>query len=391
MTRYAQESRHLYLSGGGFVELAARLRPKRATLFRRLGRGARRVPRLVSGCLLLHPADRPDRGLIQRQQRHSERKLAEHVRRGENCSDYERADNEVAALGLELVGRDDSHPAKKRHNDRQLEGNTEGEYQLHHQGEVVLHLGQELDCGLSRSRRLLHAQREASQHRPDQKVDDKRAEHEENRSGHQVRQECLPLVPIKTRRNEHVDLRRNYRKRNESSPEHSELQLDYEIFEQSRIDEFCVLRASYPHEGPSENVVNGLREEKAPDKGDTKRNECLDQPRAQLDQVIHQRRLGRLDVLVRHVALPCASCVPGLVSSEGACTVAPSGAAIFGAADDTSAGTGSAELVMLEARFSATDCGAAFSAVGFSAIALSIWDCVFSSSRRTSLTGSKLP
>src|SRR5258708_3888777 len=37
---------------------------KGATLFRRLGRGARRVPRLVSGCLLLHPADRPDRGLI---------------------------------------------------------------------------------------------------------------------------------------------------------------------------------------------------------------------------------------------------------------------------------------------------------------------------------------
>src|SRR4029077_6912003 len=102
-----RDALYLPLKGGGIVELAAPLRPKRATLYRRLGRGARRVPRLVSGCLLLHPADRPDRSLIQHQQRHSERKLAEHVRRGENCSDYERADNEVAALGLELVGRDD--------------------------------------------------------------------------------------------------------------------------------------------------------------------------------------------------------------------------------------------------------------------------------------------
>src|ERR1700731_782522 len=39
-------------------------RGQRTALFRRLGRGARRIPRLVSGGLFLHPADPPDRGLI---------------------------------------------------------------------------------------------------------------------------------------------------------------------------------------------------------------------------------------------------------------------------------------------------------------------------------------
>ena len=34
------------------------------------------------------------------------------------------------------------------------------------------------------------------------------------------------------------------------------------------------------------------------------RDQRLDQPRAQLDQVIHQRRLGGLDIFVRHDLAP---------------------------------------------------------------------------------------
>src|SRR5262249_21710588 len=56
------------------------------------------------------------------------------------------------------------------------------------------------------------------------------------------------------------------------------------------------------------HVVDRLGEEEAADEGNCKGDERLDQPRAQLDQVLHQRRFGRLDflifVLAAHAGLP---------------------------------------------------------------------------------------
>ena len=59
-----------------------------------------------------------------------------------------------------------------------------------------------------------------------------------------------------------------------------------------------------PDERPDQHVVDLLGEEEAEREHDAERDQRLDQPRAQLDQVLHQRRLGRLDLLVGHAAAP---------------------------------------------------------------------------------------
>src|SRR5262249_15838886 len=205
---------------------------------------------------------------------------------------------------------------------------------------------------------------------------------EENRGRNQVGQKSLPFVPIESRRNEHVDLRRHNREREESSAEHCKLQLSDEIFEQPGIDEFSLLagHASHPHVQPGQNVVDGLSEEEAADKSDGKRDQRLDQPRTQLDQMLHERRLGRLDVLVRHAGLPPASCALG---SAGSGAAAGAAAASGPAAAGTRSGGGTAGA-------SAPDNEPGASSAGFSVIARSMWCCVLSNSRRTSPTGSKL-
>ena len=61
--------------------------------------------------------------------------------------------------------------------------------------------------------------------------------------------------------------------------------------------------AGDPDERPHQHVVDLLGEEEAEDERNAKRQQRLDQPRAQLDQVIHQRRFAGLDVFVAHDAL----------------------------------------------------------------------------------------
>ena len=51
-----------------------------------------------------------------------------------------------------------------------------------------------------------------------------------------------------------------------------------------------------PDERPDQHVVDLLGEEEAEDEGDAEAEQRLDQPRTQLDQVIHQWRLAGLDV-----------------------------------------------------------------------------------------------
>src|SRR6185437_16353844 len=58
----------------------------------------------------------------------------------------------------------------------------------------------------------------------------------------------------------------------------------------------------HQHEGPHQHVVNLLGEHEADGEHHRESDQRLDQPRAQLDQVIHQRRFGGLDVLVAHAA-----------------------------------------------------------------------------------------
>src|SRR5262249_2698215 len=88
-----------------------------------------------------------------------------------------------------------------------------------------------------------------------------------------------------------------------------------------------------------ENVVDLLGEEEADDEGREEGEQRLDQPAAQLDQVLEERRLGGLDVLVGHAARPASltggagaaasgsSCAAGTGADAGGGSLAPGGSA----------------------------------------------------------------
>src|SRR5262249_61562303 len=105
--------------------------------------------------------------------------------------------------------------------------------------------------------------------------------------------------------------------------EQRKLQLHHEIFEQPGIDELGVFHAGDPDVGPSEHVVDLAGEEEASHSSDGKRGKRLDEPRAQLDKMIHQGRLGGLDLLffvfASHRTLSAPSCEEtSAVASTGA-------------------------------------------------------------------------
>src|SRR5262249_27766954 len=62
----------------------------------------------LSGGAALHQPYRPDRAFVQRDQRQSERQLAQHVRRREHGGDDKSDHDEIAALRPELIGRDNT-------------------------------------------------------------------------------------------------------------------------------------------------------------------------------------------------------------------------------------------------------------------------------------------
>src|SRR5581483_2874171 len=83
------------------------------------------------------------------------------------------------------------------------------------------------------------------------------------------------------------------------------------IFQKGGVDEFRIFGTRNPHERPDQPVINRLGKEEADDESNAKSEQRLDQARAQLDQMIHQRRSAGLDViLIAHDALTSrpASC-----------------------------------------------------------------------------------
>src|SRR5579883_1413415 len=271
-------------------------------LFRRRRRGG------VRGCglrrrLLLHDADRDDGAFVKRQQGDRERRLAEHVGRGQDCRDDEGDHDEIAALFAQHLRGDNPDPAKQGQDDRQLEGDAEGEDQGHHQRQIFADLGQELDLRGVRAARLLHAEREADQHRQHHEIDQHGAEPEENGGCDQVRQEGIALVPVEAGGNEFIDLHRHQRKRDEAGPEQRKLELGDEIFQQRGVDELRIFRPRHPDERPDQHIVDLLGNQETEDEGHAEGEQRLDQPRAQLDQVVEQRGLRGFDIGVGHDAL----------------------------------------------------------------------------------------
>ena len=125
-----------------------------------------------------------------------------------------------------------------------------------------------------------------------------RAEHEQDRRRHQVGQERLPLVLVEAGRDELVDLLRDHREGDEQRAEQRDLHLREEIFLRRGVDELrrVAVVGGRPHVGDEQHVVDGLGEEEADDEGDDDRDQRADQARAQLDQVVEQRRTARLDL-----------------------------------------------------------------------------------------------
>src|SRR5262249_50016266 len=133
--------------------------------------------------------------------------------------------------------------------------------------------------------------------------------------------------------------------------EHRDLDLHHEVLEQPGVDEFRVLRARHPNVGKREDVVDLLGEKEADDERDAERDRRLDQPGAQLDQVLDQRRLGGLDVLVGHAARspPAGGAAAGSLvavagsavgAGAGECALSVAGAAGGGSAVVASARRG---------------------------------------------------
>src|SRR5262249_47807090 len=115
--------------------------------------------------------------------------------------------------------------------------------------------------------------------------------------------------------------------------EHGELDLGDEIFEQRRVDELRMLGPGDDHEGPDQNVVDLLGEEEADDERHEEGKQRLDQPAAQLDQVLEERRLGGLDVLVGHAARPAS------LTGGGAGAAAPFSSCAAAAGTDAGGGS----------------------------------------------------
>ena len=76
-----------------------------------------------------------------------------HIGRRQHRGDHKGDDDEIAPLRFELVGGDDADPAEQRQDHRKLEGDAEGQHELHHQRQVVLDLRQQFDRRLRRVRR----------------------------------------------------------------------------------------------------------------------------------------------------------------------------------------------------------------------------------------------
>src|SRR5262245_60937723 len=101
---------------------------------------------------------------------------------------------------------------------------------------------------------------------------------------------------VETWCNEHVELRRHHRKRQKRRAEQAELDLCEQEFLRRRVDELDLrLGAGRELVGPEQEIVDVLGEEEADEEHREESNERLDQPRAQLDQMLDQGRLRRFD------------------------------------------------------------------------------------------------
>ena len=96
-------------------------------------------------------------------------------------------------------------------------------------------------------------------------------------------------------------------------------------------DQRRLIRPDHPHIRVGEDVVDVAGKEEADDKGGEKRIERPDEASAQLDQVVHQRRLGGVDVVLAHSAALLRAAGASGSASDAAWITAPAGSASLSA------------------------------------------------------------
>ena len=116
----------------------------------------------------------------------------------------------------------------------------------------------------------------------------------------QVGPEGLALVLVEAGRDELVDLVGDDRERQEHGAEQGELQLGEEELVRRGVDHLDLLARAARHLiGPDQQVVDlRWRTQKQMHEADADAGQRIDQPLAQLDQMLDQRRLGGLDLVM---------------------------------------------------------------------------------------------
>ena len=119
---------------------------------------------------------------------------------------------------------------------------------------------------------LLHRQEEFHGERHGHEIDERGADHEQDRRGNEERQEGLALAPIEPGRHEHVDLRGDHREGDEDRAEQSELHLGEEELLRRGVDHLDRrIGAGGEPVGPQQEIVDRLGEPEADEKGDEDR------------------------------------------------------------------------------------------------------------------------
>ena len=147
--------------------------------------------------------------------------------------------------------------------------------------------------------RLLHRQEELHGQRHDHEIHHRRAQDEQREGPQQIGPERLALVLVEAGRHELVDLQGDQREGQQEGTEQGELQLGEEELVRGGVDHLDLLVcAARPHVRLDQQIVDVGGEGKADGEADADADQRIDHALAQLDQMIHQRRFGGLDLVV---------------------------------------------------------------------------------------------
>lgn len=83
--------------------------------------------------------DEDQRYFVQQAQRDGEHELREHIGRGGDGGDDECGDDGIAPSADQRGAGDDAGPFQQDQQQRQQEGDAEGEDEVHHEGKIAFH------------------------------------------------------------------------------------------------------------------------------------------------------------------------------------------------------------------------------------------------------------